>query len=372
MAQLLERQPGVAAILGPALAPGGSPSHAYLFHGPGGAGKRAVARELAARLLAHGAVDPASAQARALAGVHPDLTWVTPSGAHEILVSDVDQAVVAAAARTPFESARRVFVIESAEQLGAEAANRLLKTLEEPAAFVHIILIAERLADVLDTVRSRCQPVRFDAPSVAELAAALRAEGTEQTASEAAARLCLGDGNRARELVGEQGLALRERAQALARAALAGVPAGSLCEALLESVRARGERARVELEVRAGQELELLPSRERKRVRTEWDERVRRVRRRVETAALELALDVVESWFRDLMALSCGAGELVRNCDRSTELEADSGARRGADLQALARAVDLVEDTRQRLRRNVSEDLALEAMSTRLARTLAG
>ena len=372
MAQLLERQPGVGAILGPALAPGGSPSHAYLFHGPGGAGKRAFAREFAARLLAHGAVDPASAQARALAGVHPDLTWVTPSGAHEILVSDVDQAVVAAAARTPFESARRVFVIESAEQLGAEAANRLLKTLEEPAAFVHIILVTDRLADVLDTVRSRCQPVRFDAPSVGELAAALRAQGTEPAMSEAAARLCLGDGNRARELVGEQGLALRERAQALARTALAGEAAGSLCEALLESVRARGELVRGELEALAGQELELLPSRERNRARTEWDERLRRARRRVETAALGLALDLVESWFLDLMALSCGAGQLVRNCDRSAELGADSRARRGADLQALARAVELVEDTRQRLRRNVSEDLALEAMSTRLMRTLAG
>ena len=73
-------------MLGPALEPDGAPSHAYLFHGPGGAGKRALAREFAATLLAQGAPDPASAQARALAGVHPDLTWVVPSGAHEILV----------------------------------------------------------------------------------------------------------------------------------------------------------------------------------------------------------------------------------------------------------------------------------------------
>ncbi|MDE3133916.1 MAG: DNA polymerase III subunit delta', partial [Acidobacteriota bacterium] len=181
--EALERHPNARAILGPAAAPGGSPSHAYLFHGPGGAGKRTLAREFAARLLAQGAPDPASAQARALAGAHPDLTWVVPSGAHEILVSDIDQPVVAAAARTPFESARRVFVIESADELGDEAANRLLKTLEEPAAFVHLILISDRLADVLPTVRSRCQLVRFEAPGVTELVAALTAAGTEPAAA---------------------------------------------------------------------------------------------------------------------------------------------------------------------------------------------
>jgi DNA polymerase-3 subunit delta' len=64
--------------------------------------------------------------------VHPDLTWVTPSGAHEILVSDIDEPVSAPPARTPFESSRRVFVIERADELGDEAANRMLKTLEEP------------------------------------------------------------------------------------------------------------------------------------------------------------------------------------------------------------------------------------------------
>ena len=60
-----------------------------------------------------------------------------------------------------------MFVIESADQLGDESANRLLKTLEEPASFVHMILITDRLADVLPTIRSRCQVVRFEAPSEA-------------------------------------------------------------------------------------------------------------------------------------------------------------------------------------------------------------
>ena len=96
---------------------------------------------------------------------------MAPSGAHEILVSDIDGPVMSAASKTPFEAACRVFVIERVDELGDEAANRMLKTLEEPASFVHLILLSDRLAEVLPTIRSRCQLVRFDAPSVHETAA---------------------------------------------------------------------------------------------------------------------------------------------------------------------------------------------------------
>jgi DNA polymerase-3 subunit delta' len=372
MLESLERHPNALAVLGPALKPEGRPSHAYLFHGPGGAGKRTLAREVAATLLAHGAPDPASAQARALAGAHPDLTWVVPSGAHEILVSDIDQPVVAAASRTPFESTRRVFVIEGAEQLGDEAANRLLKTLEEPASFVHLILITDQLADVLPTIRSRCQVVRFDAPAVEELAAELSASGVAAEVAQAYARLSLGDAGRARALAEPEGVELRERALELVRRALAGEAAAAPWDGLLVAVRARGERVRVEFEERQSAELELLPSRDRKRAETEWGERTKRARRRVETGALELALDLVETWLLDLAALAFGAVDLIRNCDRVGELRADAEVGRGADARALRRAVDLVEDTRQGFALNVSEDLALEALTYRLRQVLAG
>src|SRR4030081_522116 len=122
----LDNHPHARAVLAPALAHDGRASHAYLFHGPAGAGKRAAARALAAELLAAGSADPDSA--RVQSGAHPDLTWVTPSGAHEILVSDIDGPVISAATRTPFESARRVFVIEQVDTLGDEAANRMLES----------------------------------------------------------------------------------------------------------------------------------------------------------------------------------------------------------------------------------------------------
>ena len=139
-----ERHPHARAVLTPALPPAGRPSHAYLFHGPAGSGKRDVARAFAAALLADGAPDPDNARMRAQHGVHPDLTWVTPSGAAEMLVSDIDEPVIAAATRTPFESRRRVFVIERVDTMHDNAANRMLKTLEEPPPFAHLLLLTDR------------------------------------------------------------------------------------------------------------------------------------------------------------------------------------------------------------------------------------
>lgn len=124
--------PHARAVLTAALPPAGRPSHAYLFHGPAGAGKRDAARELAAALLADGAPDPVAVARRVNDGAHPDLTWVRPGGASELVVADIDEAVVAAAQRTPFEARRRVFVIERADAMNDAAANRMLKTLEEP------------------------------------------------------------------------------------------------------------------------------------------------------------------------------------------------------------------------------------------------
>jgi DNA polymerase-3 subunit delta' len=365
----LERHPHARAVLGPALASGGRVSHAYLFYGPGGAGKRAAARAIAAELLAAGSPDPAGARARAASGAHPDLTWVAPSGAHEILVSDIDAPVVSAASKTPFEADCRVFVIERVDELGDEAANRMLKTLEEPASFVHLILLSDRLAEVLPTIRSRCQLVRFDAPSVQETAVALEALGESEGAALASARLALGDGERARELSGPEGRALRAAAERYARAALS---AGEMARTrpwveVLAAVRARGEAVRGELEARALEELELYPSKERKRIKTEWEERIRRARRRVETAGLDLALQVVALWYADLATLAWGAVDLVRNSDRLAALKEDSPV----DPARSRAAVEAVEDTRLRFQLNVSEELACESLAYRLERLLA-
>src|SRR5581483_9666942 len=83
--------PHAAAVLGPVVQRATSPSHSYLFHGPAGSGKRALAREFAAALLAEGASSPGTVAERVARESHPDLTWVRASGAAEMLVGDIDE-----------------------------------------------------------------------------------------------------------------------------------------------------------------------------------------------------------------------------------------------------------------------------------------
>lgn len=359
-----EHHPNARATLGAALAPGGQASHAYLFHGPAGSGKRTAARAFAAELLADGAPDPEGVRRRVQHGTHPDLTWVTPSGAHEMLVGDIEEPVVAAAAMTPFEAARRVFVIERADTMIDQAANKMLKTLEEPAGFVHIVLLSDRLGEVLPTIRSRCQMVRFDALTSAQLAERLGRHGIAPEQAQACARLALGDGARALELALGDGPALRAGGERFARAALAGAVGSARPWGELMAVkRRRGEEAVAVLEAQLADELEVVSRRERRRLENDYAERIRRTRRRVETGALDLGLQIASLWFRDVACMVWGTPELVHHTDRAEALAQDAEGRNANRVRA---AVELVEETRRRLRSNVTEELALETLAYRL------
>jgi DNA polymerase III subunit delta' len=355
----LEHHPHARAVLEPALAPGAAPSHAYLFHGPAGTGKRTVARAMAAALLGE--------HDRVMRGSHPDLTWVTPSGAHELLVSDVDEAVVAAATRTPFEAVRRVFVIERADTMIEPAANRMLKTLEEPADFVHLILLTDRLREVLPTIASRCQLVRFDPLPPEEIAARLPVD--DPTTALACARLALGDGGRARTLALGDGPELRAEAEALAMAAQTGDLTQRPWVAVLDRANAHGSLARAEVEAAFEDQRELLAKRDRRRAQTEHDEQARRAYRRAMTGTLDLGLQLVGLWFRDLAAVAWGAEDVVYAVDR---LPALRRAAEHGDAAAFRRAVELVEETRERLLVNVGESLAVEALTYRLEAEVGG
>jgi DNA polymerase III subunit delta' len=361
----LEDHPHARAVLGPALAPGGSPSHAYLFHGPSGSGKRDVARAFAAALLS-GETDEAGAIAQRIErGAHPDLTWVAPSGAAEMLVGDIDEAVVAAAARTPFEAARRVFVLEGVHAMNDQAANRMLKTLEEPPSFVHLLLVTDRREDVLATIASRCQQVRFDPAAPERMAAGLAGVGGERAL--ACARLALGDGRLAGELASERGEELRGVVELFVRSLLAGRSGERRWIALLDLARAAGTGAGEEAEQRLERELELLARGERRRREREGQEARRRGERRARTRTLDLALRLAELWLRDVLCVCAGAPELIHAVDRREAVEEDAGGRDGVCVRE---GIELISDARLSLAVNVSEELALEALAYRLEELL--
>ena len=348
-------------MLGPVLKGRVAPSHAYLFHGPAGTGKRAIARAFAAALLMEGARTPETVVERVARGAHPDLTWVTPSGASEMLVADIEEPVVAAATRTPFESARRVFVIESVDRMNDQAANRMLKTLEEPPAFVHLLLLSDRREDVMATIASRCQQVRFDPLPWARIAQGL--EGVEGERAGACARLALGDASRAARLAGEEGERLRAAAEEFVRATLAGDTSGRPWLGLLELAKAAGTAAGELAQQRMAGELEMVPAKERKRYEREGLDARRRGERRARTQTLDLALSLAEMWLRDVLCVCEGARELVFAVDRRSQLEEDAV---GRDPARLREGMELVGNARLSLLLNVSEELALEALAYRL------
>jgi DNA polymerase III subunit delta' len=362
----IDAYPHARAVLVPALAPGASPSHAYLFHGPAGAGKRSLARAFAAALLMQGARHPETVAERVRRDCHPDLTWVTPSGAAEMLVADIEQPVVAAAARTPFESGRRVFVIEAADAMNDQAANRMLKTLEEPPEFTHLLLLADRREDVLETIASRCQHVRFDPLPWARMAREL--EGVEEERARACARLALGDAGEAARLASAEGTELRVRAEEFVRAVLSGATGARPWLGLLEAAKAAGAVEGARSQERMERDLELVPSRERRRYEREGLDARRRGERRTRTRTLDLALRLAELWLRDVLCVCEGARELVYAVDRRAELEQDA---EGVDAVRLRTGIELVGDTRLSLTLNVSEELALEALGYRLEALLA-
>ena len=364
-----EDHPQARMVLASALA--GDPSHAYLFHGPAGTGKRTVARAFAAELLAEGSSDPEGVRVRVMHGSHPDLTWVAPTGAHVMRVDDVEGPVVNAATRTPFEARRRVFVLERADTMNDEVANRLLKTLEEPAAFVHLILLTDQIGRVLETVISRCQLVRFDPLPAAAIAAQLIAEGIDPSRADACARLSLGNAARAHYLASPEGEALRDEVEALVRSALSGGSSGEAepWRALLARAESAGATAEEAVAEEAKRRLELEPKgRERRAVEREFEEAAKRDGRRARRESLELALTLAALTFRDLICLAEEATEAVLATDRAAAL-ADQA--RGSDPRRLREAAERCEDVRQALELNVTEDLALSALSFRLG-ALAG
>jgi DNA polymerase-3 subunit delta' len=369
LADATAEQPAARVALAAALRAG--PAHAYAFVGPSGSGKRAAARAFAAELLASGSADPGEARRRALAdpSPHPDLTWLRPPG-NQHLVEEVRRELIGAVAYRPFEGERRVFVVESADAMAEESQNALLKTLEEPPPYAHILLVTAEPAALLETVRSRCATVAFAPLPPATLERRLAADLPDRPAAElsALAALAAGDLDRARQLGSPDGTRLRAGAEAAARAAVAGRLAERPWADVLELAAEAGEaRAAAVSEAAAERAAELGEGRDAARTRREGEDAAKRAARRARTAAVDLALALVASWYLDLAAIGEGAEESIRNADRAEELGADA---RRVDPLAARRAAELAMDARQRLRVNVNEDLALDALFHRAAALL--
>lgn len=181
---------------------------AYLFAGPLGVGKRTAARAFAAALLCEAPADgEACGRCRACGkvarGSQPDLLTVdVEEGKKEISVDQVRAEIVAHMKYSPYEARRRVVLISAADDLSASAANSLLKSMEEPGANTHFVLVSSEAHRLLPTIRSRCQEVRFAPLTDETVVEILVSRGTPEDDARRAALFAGGSVGRALQRLG--------------------------------------------------------------------------------------------------------------------------------------------------------------------------
>jgi DNA polymerase-3 subunit delta' len=339
----LPEQHEAKRLLGAALAEGAA--HAYLLHGPPGTGKRRAALAFAGAILGDAA--------RVEHGTHPDLYLLEPLG--EMIRIDEIRALRHDLHMRPFEADRRVYVIVSAHLLNEDAADALLKDLEEPPPYAVIVLVADELGPLPPTIRSRCQLVpfrRLSERAVREFLAE-RAPGLDETRRIALARVAAGRLDRAERLLDPEAASRRDELLRVARS----VYADDAFDPADAAGAAARERTEAELE---GLEL----------TARDADQRLRRAQRGAEREELLASLEELASWYRDLVVAAAGAESALVHADRLDALREDASRERAADAET---AAEVVRETWRALEEfNLAPSLALEALFVRLHRAFAG
>ena len=309
---------------------GGRLAHSYIFIGPARVGKTTLALDLAraANCLADAESRPCAACVqceRVAAELHPDVRIIgletAPSGRLRSLVG-IDQVreVQRETSLLPYEGRYRVFIFESAEKLSDEAANSLLKTLEEPPESVIIALLATHADSVLPTILSRCR--RIDLRPVAASAIA-------------------------------DFLAARKGVDADSAREIAGMAAGRVGWA----VRAAEDPSVMERVAETLDEIEAVLA-DSLSGRFEYAERLAG-RFSADREGVLSELDLWLGWWRDVMLVGQGKPELAANASRRETVGA--AAERCAPETAAA-AIRAVMRTAHLLERNVAPRLAVESM----------
>lgn len=312
-----------------------------MLWGPPGVGKRMAAMALAKALNCAGGGGDACGHClscrKAASGNHPDIITVAPAGRTRIIKVEAVEMMNGTTVYRPFEGGRRIFIIEDADRMNEAAQNHFLKTLEEPASATVFVLVTANPRQLLPTIRSRCQSVRFGALR-RETVAGLLADrcGLSPEAALPIAALSQGQMGRAMDLCGTP---RREMVlSVIYRLASGGDPLllGEEFAAYLQTVEkgiadslkrpveaaADGED---DLSAEGGGDLE-----------KEQLEALIAGRMRLEMCE---HIHLFQSWYRDeLVCRTPGGGDHVLNRDQMDRLAANKGGDPAAKLEALDRA----------------------------------
>ncbi len=296
--------------------------HALLFTGPAGVGKSLAGTLLAAGILCGGGSGkPCGACPACIMfdrGAHPDFILVRPDG--RAIKIDQIRNLQHFAALTPAMGLRRVCMIEEAELMTVQAANSLLKLLEEPPPGFVFILVSGTAQPVLPTILSRCQKLQFQSLPAGLLAQALIDKGYRPEAANVAARLSGGRMGTALELLAPEGLMNRNKA------------------------------------------IELLDSLRDKRMAAVWGQAL--ALDGLDTKEVLEILDFLVYLLRDIVLVAGSHSEhLIYNMDCSSQLKgwADTWPERQSIM-----AVSAVKDTMRAIHGNANTRLAIEALLLKL------
>ena len=265
----------------------------------------------------------------------------------------------------PFEADRRIYLVFGAHLMNDEAADALLKDLEEPPAYAVIVLVADELGSLPETIRSRCQPIPFRRLSERAVREDVWARAPELSEEEATsiARVAGGRLDRAERLLDPEAVKRRAELLEVARSVYSdpNFDPAAAAGRLLESARARGAEAK-DREEEALEGLELTAK--------EAEQRLKRAARGAEREELLASLEELAAWYRDLVAMAAGAEAAVIHADRVEELREDGTIER---LEGAEGAAELARDAWRELEEfQLSARLALEALFVELRRSFAG
>ena len=256
-----------------------------------------------------------------IVSTHPDFLIFPPDGPMQLITIEQARQLRTAARFAPSEGKRRVFLIDHADRANDEAANSLLKTLEEPAPSLTLILTAENSYELLPTIRSRSIPFYFAPLSPAEMGQFFQVRPEIAERDRPLLRgWAQGSPGRALSLNVEEYIGRRDAMLALVRTALG---KSSFAE-LLSFTEAAGRRAQEKLELQA---------------------------------------ETLTTLLEDLLHLRYGSGETLVNDDIRAELEKIAGSIR---FEWFERACSRLVDLEEFRRRNIQKQMALEALALEL------
>ena len=353
----LDTQPRVREFLERAVAAGRT-SHAYLFVGAPGSGKLDAAWALAQALLCGeggcGACDPCVRVAR---HTHPDVHLYQPESATGYLIAQV-RDLLEDVALAPIRGARKVYIIDRAERLRSNAANALLKTLEEPPAHTTFILLGTSTDVMLPTIVSRCQCVPFRMLSTGESAEAVaRATGLAPARCRMAVAVA-GSPSRAIEFLKS---AERQEARRQMLRAVDALPHADEADILTAAKDLMGAIRAPLADVKSTQQAILEQNADylSRGALKQLEERNKRELTARERSGIMEALASVRTLLRDVLMSLEGARDGVVDEDAADIVARLAGATTTAGA---VRALDAVDAAERRIARNITPQLAIEVM----------